>query len=136
MAEHGQHLVDEIGAGIIEQQDQDQFGYGANHGRVDLEQVTDHGTAIKLAIGAANADEQAKAECAQRDLDRLEEADQKVRAPSGRRQRQKRQRAACEGSGKNIVQVNSSRYGTGSKKRGEAFVDRMRINQRSGLLPN
>ena len=43
---------------VIEEQDEDQLGHGADHRRVDFQQVAQDRPAIKLAEGAADADEQ------------------------------------------------------------------------------
>ena len=88
VAEGLEQAVDEVGAGEIEEQDQHQLGHGAHHRGVELEQVAQHRPAIKLAEGAADAEQDADAEGADCDQDRVEKAAQKIAAPAGRAQGQ------------------------------------------------
>ncbi len=80
----GEHMVDEIGARIIEQQNEHQFRHCPHHGRIDFEQIARDRPAIKLAVSTARSDGETYCERAERDLDGVQEAAKKVASPTRR----------------------------------------------------
>ncbi|MEY9167344.1 hypothetical protein ABIE78_005463 [Sinorhizobium fredii] len=81
-------LVQEIGAGIIEKQDEDELGYRPDDGRIAFQQVAQHRSAIELAEGAADAERQPECIAANGDFNRMQETLQQNAAPAGRRERE------------------------------------------------
>ena len=88
VAEQLEQAVDEVGAGEIEEQDENQLRHGADQRGVEFEQVAQHRPAIKLAERAGDADQHADAEGADGDQDGIEKAAQEIAAPAGRAQGQ------------------------------------------------
>ncbi|CTQ70617.1 hypothetical protein LAX5112_02550 [Roseibium alexandrii] len=88
-ADEAQQCVHCICAGVIEEQDENQFRHRPDHRGVDFQKIPEDRAAIEFAKGPRNPDHETEREPADGELQRRGKAFQKHAAPAGRRKSEK-----------------------------------------------